>query len=195
MSRSAALPAAGQSLGAARRLAAWRLGRRGPVAVAGKVVIAAIAASAALLGTAAKVEAHAIESSLTRVASLSNGLLVHSQFSSGLPAVAAQVRLIPPGGQPIEVGHTDNQGQLSFALPKGANGDWELQVDGGPGHRDYLNMPVQGGKAQLDRLSDRHGPGLADGLATALHPGVLVLGGLCGLAGVLIGLDRRRRRG
>jgi len=152
-----------------------------------------MATSVALLATAPKVDAHAIESSITPVASLNNRLMVSSQFASGQPTVDALVRLIPPGGQAIEIGHTDSHGQLSFALPKGASGDWEVQVDGGPGHRDYLNLPVQGGKAQLDRISDRQGPGLGDLMATAFHPGVLALGGLCGLAGVLIGTHSRRR--
>ena len=188
MTCSADLPAAGQFLGVSRRL-------RGSRRQAGAGVLAALAASAALLGSASRVEAHAIESSITRVASLNNGLMVRSQFSSGQPTVDAKVRLIAPGGEATELGRTDGQGQLSFALPKGASGDWEVQVDGGPGHRDYLTMPVQAGKAQLDRLSERELPGLGDSLATLLHPGVLALGGLCGVAGVLIGMDRRRRRG
>ena len=188
MSRPAARPAAGQSLAVGHQVlrAAARPARWGALA---------LAASVGLLATAPRGHAHAIESSITRVASLNNGLMVSSQFSSGQPTVDAQVRLIPPGGQAIDLGHTDSRGQLSFALPKGASGDWEVQVDGGPGHRDYLNLPVQAGKAQLDRISDRQVPGVGDLIATALHPGVLALGSLCGLAGVLIGMDRRRRRG
>jgi len=188
MTRSAARPAAGQSPGMSCPFGATRV--RG-----GAAVLAALVGSAALLGTAPRAEAHAIESSITRVASLNNGLMVHSQFSSGLPTVDAKVSLIAPGGQAIELGRTNGAGQLSFALPKGASGDWELQVDGGPGHRDYLTMPVQAGKAQLERLSERELPGLSGSLASLLHPGVLALGGLCGVAGVLIGMDRRRRRG
>ena len=188
MTCSADLPAAGQFLGVSRRL-------RGSRRQAGAGVLAALAASVALLGSASRVEAHAIESSITRATSLTNGLLLSSQFGSGQPTVDAKVRLIAPGGEATELGRTNAEGHLSFALPKGASGDWEVQVDGGPGHRDYLTMPVQAGKAQLDRLSERELPGLGDSLATLLHPGVLALGGLCGVAGVLIGMDRRRRRG
>lgn len=188
MFRPAARPAARQVLGANRRLGTVsRLGRA--------VVLAAVATTAAVLSSASRVDAHAIESSITRLASLNDGLQVHSQFASGQPTVAAKVRLIAPGGEAIELGRTDAQGLLSFALPKGASGDWEVQIDGGPGHRDYLTMPVQAGQAQLDRLSERELPGLGDSLATLLHPGVLALGGVCGVAGVLISLDRRRRRG
>jgi len=188
MTRFAARLAAGQFPGVRRPSGAARL-------QGGAAVLAALVSSAALLASAPRVEAHAIESSLTRVASLSNGLLLSSQFGSGQPTVDAKVRLIAPGGTAIEIGRTDAQGQLSFALPKGASGDWEVQVDGGPGHRDYLTVPVQAGKAQLDRLTERALPSLGDSLATLLHPGVLALGGLCGMAGVLIGMDRRRRRG
>ena len=188
MTRFAARLAAGQFPGVSRPSGAARL-------QGGAAVLAALVGSAALLGVPSRVEAHAIESSLTRATSLSNGLLLSSQFGSGQPTVDAKVSLIAPGGTAIELGRTDAQGHLSFALPKGASGDWEVQVDGGPGHRDYLTMPVQAGKAQLDRLSGRELPSLGDSLATLRHPGVLALGGLCGLAGVLVGLDRRRRRG
>lgn len=188
MTRSAARPAAGPIPGFCRRAGVSRL-------QAGAAVLSALIGGAALLANPSRVEAHAIESSITRLASLSNGLLLSSQFGSGQPTVAAKVRLIAPDGAAIELGRTDGQGQLSFALPKGASGDWDVQVDGGPGHRDYLTVPVQAGMAQLDRLSGRELPGLGDSLATLLHPGVLALGGLCGVAGVVIGLDRRRRRG
>jgi nickel transport protein len=69
-------------------------------------------------------------------------LQLESRFSSGLPASEAAVRLVPPdGGTPIELGRTDTRGQLTFALPARAGSDWELQVDAGPGHRDYLELP------------------------------------------------------
>lgn len=188
MTRSAARPAAGPFPGVSRPSGAARL-------QGGAAVLTALVCSSALLGSPSRVEAHAIESSITRLASLSNGLLLSSQFGSGQPTVDAQVSLIGPGGKAVALGRTDAHGQLSFALPKGASGDWDVQVDGGPGHRDYITMPVQAGQAQLDRLSGRQLPGLGDFLATLRHPGVLALGGLCGVAGVLIGLDRRRRRG
>ena len=53
----------------------------------------------------------------------------------------ATVKLVPPGGTPIALGRTDARGQLNFQLPAGAGTDWEIQVDGGPGHRDYLELP------------------------------------------------------
>ena len=39
------------------------------------------------------------------------------------------------------LGRTDARGHLNFQLPSGARSDWEVQVDGGPGHRDYLELP------------------------------------------------------
>ena len=53
----------------------------------------------------------------------------------------ASVKLVPPGGTPIALGRTDARGQLNFQLPAGTGSDWEIQVDGGPGHRDYLELP------------------------------------------------------
>ncbi|MCP9850719.1 hypothetical protein KBY88_13020 [Cyanobium sp. Morenito 9A2] len=138
--------------------------------------------------------AHAIESSLERLQSVRDGLTLQSHFSSGDPTANALVRLVPPGGGPaIEVGRTDGSGRLSFALPKGANGTWEVQVDGGPGHRDYLELPVTTGTAQLDRLSQQSSPANAPFGLTPLH-GLLLLGSLGGLGGVLAA-ERLARRG
>ena len=86
--------------------------------------------------------AHGIESSLERVAGLSGGLALESHFSSGEPAAGAAVMLVAPGGQTVAVGHTDANGQLRFKLPPSVDGSWELRVDQGPGHRDYLELPV-----------------------------------------------------
>jgi nickel transport protein len=108
-----------------------------------------------ILLSPAAAQAHGIESSLTRLQSLSDSVMLQSHFSNGEPTSDALVRLVAPDGQAVELGRTNAVGQLSFALPKKANGNWELQVDGGPGHRDYLEMPVQQGQAQLDRISQR----------------------------------------
>jgi len=146
--------------------------------------------NAALLGLAALLlsprlaRAHGIETSLTRQDQLSSTLLLQSHFSSGQPTTDALVRLIPPSGQPLVLGRTNNLGQLSFALPSQANGDWELQVDGGPGHRDYLDMPVRGGQADLQRVSDHHQVPIASGWLAALSG--------CGAAAMLLGLQRIR---
>ena len=136
----------------------------------------------AILLSPAAAQAHGIESSLTRLQSLSDGLMLQSQFSNGLPTSDAVVRLVAPDGQAVELGRTNAEGQLSFALPKQANGDWELQVDGGPGHRDYLEMPVQQGQAQLDRISE--GP---------LQHNPLAWLSALGATAMLLGLQRIRR--
>ena len=136
----------------------------------------------AILLSPAAAQAHGIESSLTRLQSLSDGLMLQSQFSNGEPTSDAVVRLVAPDGQAVELGRTNAEGQLSFALPKQANGDWELQVDGGPGHRDYLEMPVQQGQAQLDRISQ--GP---------LQHNPLAWLSALGATAMLLGLQRIRR--
>jgi nickel transport protein len=108
--------------------------------------------------------------------------MLESRFSNGEPTSDAIVRLVAPDGQAVELGRTDAEGQLSFALPKQANGDWELQVDGGPGHRDYLEMPVEHGQPQLDRISQRQ---LQDNPLTWLSA--------LGATAMLLGLQRIRR--
>ncbi len=136
----------------------------------------------ALLLSPAAAQAHGIESSITRLQSLSDSLMLESRFSNGEPTSDAIVRLVAPDGQAMELGRTDAEGQLSFALPKQANGDWELQVDGGPGHRDYLEMPVKQGQAQLDRISQR-----------ALQHNPLAWLSALGATAMLLGLQRIRR--
>lgn len=136
----------------------------------------------ALLLNPAAAQAHGIESSITRLQSLSDSLMLESRFSNGEPTSDAIVRLVAPDGQAMELGRTDAEGQLSFALPKQANGDWELQVDGGPGHRDYLEMPVQQGQAQLDQISQR-----------PLQHNPLTWLGALGATAMLLGLQRIRR--
>ncbi len=103
---------------------------------------------AAAIGWPAAGHAHGIQSSLERLGSLSasgggGAIQLETSFSNGTPARDASVSLIPVGGegQPIAVGHTDAMGQLTFKLPAVASGNWEIQVDAGPGHRDYLEIP------------------------------------------------------
>ena len=154
------------------------------------------AAALCLLGSIAlaapSVRAHGIETSLERFAGLraampleGGDLQVESRFSTGLPASAAAVRLLPPdGGEPIEVGQTDDEGRLRFALPEGARDDWELQVDAGPGHRDYIGLSEDLEPPETDTLSLRPA-----GWPTPLP--VLALGLLGGATG---GAILRRRR-
>ena len=136
----------------------------------------------AILMSPAAAQAHGIETSLTRLESLTDNLVLESRFSNGEPTTAAVVRLVSPDGQAVDLGRTNAQGQLSFALPKQANGEWELQVDGGPGHRDYLEMPVLGGQAQLDQISEHHHSSSPLAWLSAL-----------GAAAMLLGLQRIRR--
>lgn len=137
---------------------------------------ALLAGGLALLALPLPLRAHALESSLERLSQLNSQLLLESRFSTGEPADAAMVRLIPPAGEPIELGRTDADGRLQFQLPRQAGAGWELQVDRGAGHRDYLELPATPGPA----LSSATLP------SATLLSGALI--GLCGL-----GLARRRR--
>ena len=72
---------------------------------------------------------------------LHSTLTLQSRYSTGVPAAAAAVSLVAPGQSPIPLGVTDAQGRLRFALPARAQADWELKVEQGSGHRDYLELP------------------------------------------------------
>ena len=94
--------------------------------------------------------AHQIESALTY---LEGNLELSSSFSNGEPTEGAVVRLLNPDGTPQrELGSTDADGRLLIDLSDVADGVLDLQVDGGPGHRDYLELPVSSGQVDLDQV-------------------------------------------
>jgi nickel transport protein len=144
------------------------------------------------MAAAPAAHSHAIESSLERLSALNDKLLLESRFGNGEPASDAVVRLVPPGGQPVEVGRTDGQGRLSFTLPSQASADWEVQVDGGPGHRDYLELPAGSGPAA--RVQGEPRLPLLAGRSPLVAVGLLGLGGLGLGLGSLQLLRRRQQR-
>ncbi len=141
----------------------------------------------ALLG-APSVHAHGIESTLERLGSLtaSSPYQLESKFSSGLPARDAAVTMVSPdGAAAVELGHTNAEGQLTFRLPAQARADWEVQVDAGPGHRDYVELP---GTAAAT-LHSQAAP-LTDPLARTMRSlGAIAL--LGSMAGLLLSRPRR----
>jgi len=163
------------------------LRRPGPPRFARPVPLAAFAASVLLLSAVwpERAAAHAIESSLERVEALREGLVLESRFSTGEPVVGASVRLVRPGGGPaVELGQSDANGRFTFQLPDRADGTWELQVDGGAGHRDFLDLPVQQGRLKLDQISEAPRPATA-ALTSPILRHLLVFGGLGTLACLL----------
>jgi nickel transport protein len=154
----------------------WALPRR-------LIVCGAVSATLLAAGWPERARAHAIESSLDRLQSLRDGLVLQSHFSTGEPVVGAKVRLVPPGGgEGVELGQMDASGRLAFNLPKQVDGTWEVQVDGGPGHRDFLDLPVSQGKPQIDQVSE--GPFVAPQTSPILRH-LLLLGGLGSLGWTL----------
>jgi nickel transport protein len=141
--------------------------------------------------------AHAIQTDLTVVGAshthleasipaAGSKLKLASHFSTGLPARDASVRLIPAqGGTGIDLGRTDADGRLAFALPAGIGRDAEIQVDAGAGHRDWIEL------SELGRPAHQ----AAQPWAT-LHGNLLTLVPIAGLGllgGLLGGLARLNR--
>jgi nickel transport protein len=154
-----------------------------PLRTAALVTASLVTAALALASAQSAARAHAIESSLERLSGLTNTLQLESRFGNGEPASNASVRLVPPGGgTAIEIGRTDASGQLRFQLPKAAGGDWELQVDRGPGHRDYLELPA-GSRAQVSQAHQNWFPGGLPIQGLLAGPQPLALAGLTVLAG------------
>lgn len=105
------------------------------------------------LGRPEEAHAHAIESTLVRLQTLRNTLELQTHFSTGVPVDGAAVRLVSADGQrSLALGRTDSLGALRFQLPAAAGPDWELQVDGGAGHRDYLELPSRSNTPQAQQL-------------------------------------------
>lgn len=95
-------------------------------------------------------EAHQIESALRY---LNGDLELNSNFSNGQPTENAIVRLLNPDGTPgQELGRTDSAGRLILNIKNLEDGIVDLQVDGGPGHRDYLELPIDSGTVNLDEV-------------------------------------------
>ena len=98
----------------------------------------------------APAKAHQIESALQY---LDGDLQLSSNFSNGEPTQGAVVRLLNADGTPgKELGRTDADGRLNLDLSTVDNGTVDLQVDGGPGHRDYLELPVHDGEVNLNEV-------------------------------------------
>ncbi|MGC6483969.1 MAG: hypothetical protein ACON4T_10480 [Synechococcus sp.] len=125
--------------------------------------------------------AHALESSLRYI----NGeLQLSSNFSTGDAAAGATVRLLQADGSPgKELGQMDSNGMLTLALPAVKQGILDVQIDGGPGHRDYLSLPMDGGVVQLDAVSQEERMHLgwlavlgAAGATTGLYSGTVLVG-------------------
>jgi len=95
-------------------------------------------------------QAHQIESALHY---LNGEVELSSSFSNGEPTQGAVVRLLNADGSAgQEMGRTDQAGRLTLNLDTIKDGVVDLQIDGGPGHRDYLAMPVQAGQVKLDEV-------------------------------------------
>jgi nickel transport protein len=104
------------------------------------------------------------------------------------------VRLVPPNGEPIEVGRTDASGQLRFQLPSNATPAWELQVDRGPGHRDYLELPGAAAALSTGFNNSQTGQEIPTGQGMGASHGLALLG-LSAAAGALGGALSWRRGG
>ena len=128
--------------------------------------------------------AHALDSSLNRTFALT------SQFSTGVPAAGAVVTLVAPAGQTVAVGRTDATGQLRFQLPEQVDPSWEVRVDQGPGHRDYLELP--GGAAERRSTLSSAGLTRFRPLASLAWGGAaLVLVGQINLLAVAVGFGKK----
>ncbi|MEB3199481.1 MAG: hypothetical protein VKK62_02990 [Synechococcaceae cyanobacterium] len=144
---------------------------------------------------AAPARAHGIESNLEHVhpaGSSGLDLQLSSHFSTGLPASEASVKLVSPDGDgAIALGRTDAEGRLRFRLPSTPRPGWELMVDAGPGHRDYLELP---GATTAPTATALPGRVLRQVRQDTPWSGLALLG-LSLAGGIGVGLCRRRPGG
>ena len=102
------------------------------------ITIAGLAA-VALLGPA-RGFAHAVQTDVGSL--LPSGLInLRTSFSSGEPLAHAPVRLEShDGSRSIALGETDAEGRFTGELPALDSDAWDVVIDGGIGHRDYLGL-------------------------------------------------------
>ena len=91
------------------------------------------------LGHMQNVSAHGVESTLRY---LDGQLELNSSFSTGEPVEGAVVRLPKLMAAQAQCSVEWTPGRLQVNLPDLTDGLVDLQVDGGPGHRDYLTLPL-----------------------------------------------------
>ena len=130
-------------------------------------------------------QAHAIESTLNY---LNGSLELHSKFSTGTPVEGAVVRILDANGIPgQELGRMEQEGRLSLTLPEIQEGNLDLQIDGGPGHRDYLLLPIRAGKVKLEEVVIKPNYPRANWAFASTGSPILL-----GLAGFMFNLPRQR---
>ena len=129
-------------------------------------------------------EAHGVESSLRY---LDGQLELTSSFSTGEPVEGAVVRLLQADGTAgEELGRIDAEGRLKMTLPELSDGLVDLQVDGGPGHRDYLTLPLQQGRVNLDEVVINPGAGIT--------PNWTLAPALVGMVGLMVRVRSLRQQ-
>ncbi len=109
-----------------------------PAITLGLITTCLLVGQALVIPNAAR--AHGVETNFSGLDA--SGLLqLNSHFSTGEPLVNAEVRLqSPDGSKTLKLGRTGSDGSFKAKMPAQANREWELVVDGGPGHRDYLEL-------------------------------------------------------
>lgn len=157
-------------------------------------LVAGLAITAGLAMPQRPAAAHALESSLERVSGLTDSLVLQSRFSSEEPARDAEVQLVSPSGRRIALGRTDASGTLRFQLPQGVGADWEVQVDQGPGHRDYLELPAAPAAGSAVRSAGPIKRTLTSTRTALLQPQPMGLAALVAIGGLGSAALRRRPR-
>ncbi len=71
-------------------------------------------------------------------------VMVESGFAGGGPARQAKIDAVSPDGKVVYEGKTDDQGKLSFVLPKGLTADsLKIVVNAGEGHRNEWELSLE----------------------------------------------------
>ncbi|MBW2095226.1 MAG: hypothetical protein JRI80_10080 [Deltaproteobacteria bacterium] len=128
--------------------------------------------------------AHGVKGTIDR-----GGICITAQYDTDEVMSYAKVTIRPPGkGLDFQTGRTDRNGRFCF-FPDG-NGDWEVIVDDGMGHRLELAVPID--PKSLVMGEKRTGPSTRN----ALSKPVKALMGVCiifGISGCLLWWMSKKR--
>ncbi len=128
--------------------------------------------------------AHGVKGTIDR-----GGICITAQYDTDEAMSYAKVTILPPGkGLDFQTGRTDRNGRFCF-FPDG-NGDWEVIVDDGMGHRLMVVVPVN---QEIATVGDRKPRPLAERSPSRFEKAVMGLCIIFGISGCLLWWRSRKR--
>lgn len=113
------------------------------------------------------------------------GIRVHAEYGSGEPMSYAAVKIIAPESTvEFQSGHTDRNGIFMFTPDR--QGEWQVTIDDGMGHKLVLTEEVTPDKALVPSKNRKSSTSTAMGISAGLAI-------ITGISGILYGHQQKRK--